>query len=234
MVDLLMVLAPIALLDSTSIIPLTIVLLVILLGGPSPLLRSAALVGGVFVTYFICGVLVFFGLQSVFDVINAYALRFWQHPKTEELIFQVLIGLVLVVFAVRIARARERSAEKEAPAAMTAGRAFLTGAALTIVGLPGAVPYLAAIDLILRGDLRTSQAIFAIVFYNVVFVLPLAVIVLAQLMVGERSKPFFEGIRRFLDRWGQRVVASLLLLLGALLAIDGVGWFLGHPLFPVS
>ncbi len=234
MVDLLLVLAPIALLDSTSIIPLTIVLLVMLLGGPSPLLRSAALLGGVFVTCVICGVLVLFGLQSVFDVINAYALRIWQHPKTEELIFQVLIGLVLVVFGVRIARARERSAENGPPAAMTAGRAFLAGAALTIVGLPGAVPYLAAIDLILRSDLRTSQAIFAIVFYNVVVVLPLAVIVLSQLMVGERSKPLIEGVRRFLDRWGQRVVVSLLLVLGALLAIDGIGWFLGHPLFPVS
>ncbi len=234
MVDLMLVLTPIALLDSTSIIPLTIVLLVILLGGPSPLLRSAALLGGIFVTNMVCGLLVLFGLQSVFDVINAYALRVWQHPKTEELIFQILIGLVLAVFGVRVARARERPAEQVAPTAMTGGRAFLAGAGLTIVGMPGAVPYLAAIDLILRSDLRTSQAFIAVVFYNIAFVLPLAVIVLSQMMLGERSRPFIEGVRRFFDRWGQRVVVSLLLLLGALLAIDGIGWFLGHPLFPVS
>jgi len=234
MVDLMLVLTPIALLDSTSIIPLTIVLLVMLLGGPSPLPRSAALLGGIFVTNAVCGLLILFGLQNVFDAINAYALRVWQDPNTEELVLQLLIGLVLVVFGVRIARARKGSTETKAPAAMTAGQALLAGAGLTIVGLPGAVPYLAAIDLILRSDLRTSQGIIAIIFYNVAFTVPLAAILLSRLVLGERSRVFLEGVRGFLDRWGQRVVVSLMLVLGALLIIDGVGWFLGHPILPVS
>ena len=78
-------LTPIALLDSTSIIPLCIVLLVILLGGPSPLVRSTALLVGIFLTYAVCGLLILFGLQSVFDALNAYALRVWQNPNSEEL-----------------------------------------------------------------------------------------------------------------------------------------------------
>ncbi len=233
MVDLILVLTPIALLDSTSIIPLAIVLLVILLGGPSPLVRSIALLAGIFTTYAVCGLLIFFGLQSVFDAINAYGLRVWQDPNTEELILQLLIGLVLVVLGVRIARARKEPAEKEAPTAMTAGGALVAGAGITIVGMPGAVPYLAAIDLILRSDLRTSQEIIVILFYNIVFVLPLAAIVLLRLVLGERSRAFLDSVRRFFDRWGQRVIVSLLLALGLVLTIDGVGWFLGHPLIPV-
>ena len=233
MVDLMLVLTPIALLDSTSIIPLAIVLLVMLLGGPSPLLRSAALLAGIFLVYAVCGLLILFGLQSVFDAVNVYALRVWQDPNTEELIFQLLIGLVLAVFGVRIARARKGTAEKETPTTMTAGRALLAGAGITIIGMPGAVPYLAAIDLILRSDLRTIQQISVVLFYNFVFLLPLAAIVLLRLMLGERSRAFLEGVRRSLDRWGQRVVASLMLVLGALLTIDGVGWFLGYPIIPV-
>ena len=233
MIDLMLVLTPIALLDSTSIIPLAIVLLVILLGGPSPLFRSAALLAGIFLTNAVSGLLILFGLQSVFDAINAYALKVWQDPNTEELILQLVIGLVLVVFGVRIARARKGPAEKEAPSTMTAGRALLAGAGLTIVGMPGAVPYLAAIDLILRSDLSTSQAVMVILFYNIVFVVPLAAIVLSRLLLGERSRALLEGVRRFLDTWGQRVVVSLMLVLGALLTIDGVGWFLGHPIIPV-
>ena len=134
MAELVLVLTPIALLDSTSIVPLCIVILVILLGGRSPLIRSTALVAGVFVTYLACGLLVLFGLQEVLDAINAYALEVWQDPNTEELILQILIGVVLVAFGLRIARAPEQQAEEEAPTEVTAGQALLAGAAMTIRG----------------------------------------------------------------------------------------------------
>ncbi len=233
MAELVLVLTPIALLDSTSIIPLCIVVLVILLGGPSPLFRSTALLAGIFVTYLVCGLLVLFGLQSVFDTINAYALKVWQDPNTEELIFQILIGFVLVVLGLRIARARKQQTEKKAPTAMTASRAFLAGAGMTIVGIPGAVPYLAAIDLILRSDQTTRQEVMVLVVYNIVFVAPLAAIVALSLVLGERSQRLLHNIRGFFDRWGQRLIVSLMLVLGALLIMDGVGWFLGTPLIPV-
>ncbi|MDJ0948604.1 MAG: GAP family protein [Alphaproteobacteria bacterium] len=233
MAELVQVLTPIALLDSTSIIPLCIVVLVILLGGPSPLFRSTALLAGIFVTYLVCGLLVLFGLQSVFDTINAYALKVWQDPNTEELIFQILIGFILVVLGLRIARARKQQTEKKAPTAMTASQAFLAGAGMTIVGLPGAVPYLAAINLILRSDLTTRQEVMVLVVYNIVFVAPLAAVVVLSLVLGERSQRLLHNIRSFFDRWGQRLIVSLMLVLGALLIMDGVGWFLGTPLIPV-
>ncbi len=233
MAELVMVLTPIALLDSTSIIPLCIVILVILLGGPSPLFRSTALLAGIIVTNLVCGLLVLFGLQSVFDAINAYALKVWQDPNTEELIFQILIGLVLCVLGLRIARARKQQTEKTAPTGMKASQAFLAGATMTIVGLPGAVPYLAAIDLILRSDQTTRQEVMVLVVYNIVFVSPLAAIVALRLVLGERSQRLLHSIRGFFDRWGQRLIVCLMLVLGALLILDGVGWFLGTPLIPV-
>ena len=233
MADLFLLLTPIALLDSTSIIPLCIVLLVVLLGGPSPLVRSMALLVGIFLTYTACGLLILYGLQSVFDALNAYALRVWQHPNSEALIFQLLIGLVLLVFGLRIARARKGRVEKQTTAAMTTGQALLAGAGMTIVGLPGAVPYLAAIDLILRSDLTPSQEIVVLVFYNIAFVAPLAAIVALRLALGERSQGSLDSVRGFFDRWGQRVIVGLMLALGVVLIVDGVGWFLGAPLIPV-
>ncbi|MDJ0684488.1 MAG: GAP family protein [Alphaproteobacteria bacterium] len=233
MAELLLVLTPIALLDSTSIIPICIVLLVLLLSGPSPLFRSTALLAGIFVTYLACGLLVLFGLQSVFDAVNAYAVRLWRDPMTEELIFQIFIGLVLVVLGLRMVRARGEQAEEKPPAAMNAGQAFLAGAGMTIVGLPGAVPYLAAIDLILRSDPATGQAVTALVVYNLTFVAPLAAIAALSLALGARSQRLLDSIRAFFDRWGQRLIVTLLLILGALLIADGAGWFLGAPLIPV-
>ncbi len=49
MIELLTILTPIGLLDSTSIIPLCIVFLVVLLTGPNPALKSFALILGIYV-----------------------------------------------------------------------------------------------------------------------------------------------------------------------------------------
>ena len=83
MVNLLVILTPIGLLDSMSMIPVCIVIVVVLLAGPSPLLRSSALIVGIFVTYAASGVLILLGLQSVFDEISAYGLRLWKNPETK-------------------------------------------------------------------------------------------------------------------------------------------------------
>lgn len=233
MVELLVILTPIGLLDSMSMIPLCIVIVVVLLAGPRPLLRSSALIVGIFVTYAASGLLIFLGLQSVFDEISAYALRLWKNPETEELIFQVLIGAVLCAFGVRIATARKSRTEKPVASDMTGVQALLAGAGLTIVGLPGAVPYFAAIDLILRTDVTLLQRMLALGYYNFVFVTPLAAIVALRLILGERGTGILDAVKRFFDSWGQRLIAALLLMLGVVLLVDGIGWFLGHPLIPV-
>ena len=233
MSELFLVLTPIALVDSTSIIPLCIVFLVMLLSGPEPLRRSLALLTGIFVTYTACGLLILFGLQQVFDALNVYAIRVWQSPRTEELLFQIAIGVVLLVLGLRIARAREREGRSPAESAMTLRAAFGAGAVMTLVGMPGAVPYLAAIDLILRSEIAAGQACAALLFYNVIFLAPLLAIVALDAILGDRSKPLLEAIKGFFDRWGRRLIIGLLLVLGLVLLMDGIGWFLGRPLLPV-
>lgn len=233
MTDLLVVLTPIGLLDSTSIIPLCIVLLVVLLAGPNPIVRSCALILGIFVAYLAFGLLVLLGLQTIIDQIDAYIDRLWTNPNLEELILQIIIGLVLCVVAWRMTAKDKKSVDKPAPSSMTAVQAFVSGAVLTIVGLPGAVPYFAAIELTMRAALTTAEEIMAIVFYNVVFVLPIAAIVVLRVILGHRSQRLLDGIKRFFDSWGQRVIVALLVILGVILILDGIGWLIGYPLIPV-
>ena len=233
MVELLVILTPIGLLDSISMIPICIVIMVVLLAEPKPLVRPSALIVGIFVTYVASGLLILLGLQIVFDEISAYTLRLWKNPEAEELILQVLIGAVLCAFGVRIATARKRRTEKPAASDMTGIQALLAGAGLTIVGLPGAVPYFAAIDLILRTDVTLLQQMLALGYYNYVFVTPLVAIVALRLILGERSTGTLDAVKKFFDTWGQRLIVALLLILGVVLVLDGIGWFLGHPLIPV-
>jgi hypothetical protein len=116
---------------------------------------------------------------------------------------------------------------------MTAPQAWLAGASLTIAGLPGAVPYLAAVDILLRTELSLAQSMLLIALYSFVFVVPLAAIVGIRLAIGARADPLIDAVRCFLDRWGPKLIVGLMVALGSLLVIDGIGWFFSHPLIPV-
>lgn len=233
MAALFLLLTPIGFLDSTSIIPLCIVPIIALLAGPRPLLGASALVFGVFAVYLACGLLVLFGLQSAFDAIDAYVIRLWKDPSTEELIFQIVLGLVACAFGFRLVAKRERGTGATPSGAMTPAQAWLAGAGLTIVGLPGAVPYFAAIDLVLRAELALGSQLTALIFYNAVFVAPLFAIVALRLVLGGRGDRVLDAVKRFFDTWGHRVIVALLFILGVVLVADGIGWFLGRPLIPV-
>ena len=233
MLDLLVVLTQIGLLDSASMIPVSIVTLAMLLGGPSPVVRSTALLLGVFTTYLVSGLLVLLGLQKIFDQISAYTLRVWENPKTEELVFQIAIGFVLCALASRIATGRKRRSEKSVKSGMTTGQAAVSGAVIVVTGLPGALPYFAAIDLILRSDVSLWQQTLALGYYNIVFISPLVAVMALVLLAGDRGKVFLDKIMRFIDAWGKTIVVALLLTLGIVLIADGAGWLLGHPLLPV-
>jgi hypothetical protein len=95
------------------------------------------------------------------------------------------------------------------------------------------VPYLAAVDILLRTDLPLVQSIVLIALYSFVFVAPLAAIVAVRLAIGARADPPIDAIRSFLERWGLKLIVGLIAALGSVLVIDGIGWFYGHPLIPV-
>lgn len=233
MLELLTILTPIAVLDSVSIVPLCIVVMVVLLAGPRPVVRSLSFIFAIFVVYLACGMLVLLGLESALHELRAYTVRLWQSPETEELILQIVIGIVLCAVGLRMAFRGRKVAAKRVTGGMTTAQAFAAGAGLTIVGLPGAVPYLAAIELVLREHLGLKREIVALAYYNAVFVAPLGALVVLHLALGERGRGALEQTRRLLDTWGQRVLVVLLVALGLLLIADGIGWFLGYPLIPV-
>lgn len=70
-------------------------------------------------------------------------------------------------------------------------------------------------------------------FYNALFILPLFSAILVRVVLGERSVPMLNRINDIVTRVGRRVLIVALVIAGAVLIIDGVGWFLGHPLLPV-
>jgi cytochrome c biogenesis protein CcdA len=118
-------------------------------------------------------------------------------------------------------------------ASVTPVQAFVAAVGLTIVGMPGAVPFLGAIGQVLKADLSPVNTITALIFYNVIFVLPLVVFVLIRQMFSQHAGPLIAAVGRIAEVWGKRIITVLLIILGLLMIIDGIGWFLGHSLIPV-
>jgi cytochrome c biogenesis protein CcdA len=232
-ISLLLVIAPIALVDSTSITPLCIVPLIMLLSKEQPIFRASAFLFGIFTAYLVGSLLVLFGLQQVFAQINEVVSEKLKNPDTLFLVVQIAIGACMLAFGTRMANARERKQDRRPTESVSAAQAFTGGAVLTIVGLPGALPLFAAIDQILRADPPLHNKIVAMFFYNAVFVLPLFSAVLLRIVLGERSVPMLNRINDIVTRAGRRVLIVALVIAGVVLILDGIGWFMGHPLLPV-
>jgi cytochrome c biogenesis protein CcdA len=234
MTALLTTLASIALLDSLTMVPICIIPIAILMGGAWPLLGVAAFIGGIAITYYLFGLLAALGLDQVLEPLNAYLLRLWHQPNTTELIIQILLGLAALAFAARILDARKKAAERPLDAPVSPVQAFAFGAGLVLLGIPGAVPYFAAINEMLRADLTTTGFALALLFYGAVFVLPLLAIVGLRLLLGASAQSWLDGLQGLIDRWGRRLLIALLVVFGLIMVVDAIGWFAGHPLIPVG
>lgn len=236
MLELLTILAPIALIDSTSVIPLALVTLINLLAGKRPYLTSSAFLTGLFVSYLAMALGFLFGLSAVLGRLNVWASHRWNHPEPVDFAVEILLGLVLLFFGLKITEKRqEKSGGRELKVGVTPAAAFGFGVMVNVLGFPGAVPYFAAADRIVQANLPTFDAFLAVVFYVVVFVLPLATIVILRVLLGARMDGVMLAIKGFFDTWGKRLILVLLILLGIFLVVDGVFYFMrGEPVVPIG
>ena len=67
---------------------------------------------------------------------------------------------------------------------------------------------------ILRADLGPAGTAFALLFYNVVFLLPLAALLVVRLVLPARSEAIFRRVAALAERWGRPLSAVVLASLG--------------------
>ena len=234
MFSLALVLLAIALVDSTSMIPIGIFPLAAILGGRRPVIGALSFVSGIFLVYSLSGVLLLLGFDLIFEMIGPSISRWWNQPNSAELGLQINVGILLLVYARKQYQRPKISAPSSSPEPVSLVGAFTLGSSLTVVGIPGAVPYFGAIEQILRADLNPMASMGALIFYNIVFVLPFFVLVLIRTFVPNKSESIFRSISLLVTRWGKPVIVSLFIILGLVLIADSIGWFFGYPLLPVS
>ncbi len=234
MLTLLLVLFFLGLLDSLSNVPIGIVPLVAILGGRKPILGAVAFLAGMFGIYTVTGFVILLGLDLLTEALGPTLERIWNQPDPGELLVQLVIGGSLLVVAWKIASRPPAAGGTVGDAAIPPVRAFTLGVLLTVVGLPGAIPYVGAVDQILRADVGLAVAGIALLFYNLVFILPLASLLVIRLIFPAQSDAVSRRVNSLAARWGRHLMVASLLLIGGVLIADGIGWFFGHPLLPVD
>ncbi|MBD1868064.1 GAP family protein [Cyanobacteria bacterium FACHB-471] len=221
MPSLLAYLVAIAALDSLN--PTTTAVQMYLLSTPNPAPRSVSFIAGVFITYWTAGLVVAFGASRL--TINLPGL-----PPSLMYTLQLIIGIVLLLVGWNLRNAADSQKAKR-PAQLTIAQTFLFGSAATLWDFPTALPYLAAIERIVRSqfDLLTTMSILAI--YNAIFVFPLIALLGLFIGLGEHSLNLIQAINRSVQKWGHKILRFLLIGLGILLIVDCIAFALGRPFF---
>jgi cytochrome c biogenesis protein CcdA len=232
--SLLLVLTSIALLDSTSMISISIVPIALILAGHKPFASACGFLLGILLAYFASGLLFMYGLDALLERIEPGLMRWWENPSAAQLLAQFILGIVMLGLARKITRSEGKPKQNDIQPSLSPSAWFSFGLALTLGGMPGAIPYLGAVDQIIRAQVSTGTGIAALAFYNLVFIVPLVLIFLVPRLFPKQSAAFFAKLSAFFETYGSTAIAIVLALLGLVFAIDAVSFYFGYPLLPVG
>lgn len=188
-----------------------------LASGDRPLGALSQFTLGVFGVYFLGGALIVFGPGQVL-------LSLIPHPShTVAYVAEVVAGVVMVVVGVWLWMRRDSLSEHEIPTPKEKGKSsLLLGTTITVVELPTAFPYFAAIAAIVGSGYSPLHRLLLLVLYNVCFVVPLLLIMAIVWRAGDRADVVLSSVKSFLERRWPLLLAGLALAAGAFVTVLGV------------
>lgn len=221
MLSLFAIIIPIALLDSLN--PVTIAVHVYLLGTPEPRTRTLTFIAGIFLAYFGGGLILSLGLNSILAYFANLPDAVWHSA-------QAVIALALFGFAVYLWRGTNDGGEPNKPASLHPTGTFWLGFAVTLSDLPTAIPYIAALERILQAKLSLGWLLGAVAFYNLIYILPLLILLGLYFVLGTRGVATLQAINVFIRKWSPPVLAVLCFITGLVLLADCIAFVFGQTL----
>jgi hypothetical protein len=207
---------------AVSVSPVQIIAVILLLVGPRPRANATA-----FVTGFLLGVGVVLGLLTALAATRD--LSGGSEGSTVAAAVRIVIGLLLLVAAVRKLRARPAHGEPvEVPAWMDGIESFQPPRAAMAGTLIGAVnPKILAMSLgaavtIAGASLPAGEQAAAMAVYLLVSVIGVSAPLLVVLLTGDRSEGILEAWKAWLTRNGSVVMAVLFGVFGVVFISQGI------------
>jgi cytochrome c biogenesis protein CcdA len=205
-----------------SINPVTILVAVYLGSGPDPVRRLGGFIAGVFTVYLVGGLALMLGPAELLRG----ALAGVEVPGADAA--ALVAGAALMILAVGVWRRRHRLARVRLPDALTRpGSALALGALVTVLDLPTAFPYFGAIAVIVGADVPTVAQVLLLGMFNVLYVLPLVLVLVAHLAFGARCHASLSRVRVAVERIAAPLLAAGAGAVGVALVARGADGVLG-------
>lgn len=165
------------------------------------------------------------GVIAAFVLGNAAAADTPNSPKTWVAVLDVIIGLLLLVWVVRVLRrpadpARVASAVDKMGKVASSPAVAVIGAGAALAN-PGAfIPI--ALKNISELNPSATQYVVDWLFFTIVSLLPLSLALLMLLVARERAQRLLGSVRRWLERNARTIAAAIVVLLAASLLRNGI------------
>jgi hypothetical protein len=202
-----------ALLDSVNPSAIVVTLYLLSTARTRVLFQVLVYVGAIFLTYSLLGVMLVLGigvlLPSLGGVLRSLA----------GLVVQGLIGLGLLVYSLTATVKPLSSPVASRPSANTYAALALLGVSVTALELPTAIPYFAAIALIVEAELPARTWVLLLGIYNAIFVLPPIALLIGHLALQKRLAEPYAALRQRLSSGAQETLLWVLGLVGGWLFV---------------
>ena len=174
---------------------------------------------GIFIVNLIGGALIALGPGQLL-------LALLPHPSpAAKHVTEVVVGAAIIVAAATLWSKRRYLGSRSLPGLnRRSGPGFVLGAGISLVELPTAFPYFAAIATIVASGRAVPQQVALLVLFNLTFILPLLGILLVVVVFGRRADRILESASDWLQREWPVLLAALGLVVGtAILAVGAIG-----------
>lgn len=200
-----------------SLNPTTIAPALYLASGEHARRQVAEFTLGVFAVYLLGGLAVALGPG---ELVLAIVPRPGRHLSY---LLETVAGGAMLAAAAFLWGYRHRLAQAEPPRIRSGSRSSAwLGAAITVVELPTAFPYFAAIFTVVGANLSVMRIVILLVIFNVCFIAPLLGVIATLTFAGPNAQRVLARRREWLEARWPMVLAGLALLAGLIVVLLGV------------
>jgi hypothetical protein len=205
-----------AVLDSINPSAIVVTLWLLSNAGARALAQVVLYVATIFATYSLLGAAMVLGIGALAPSLGSL-LR-----GVPGLVVESLVGLALLVYSLTAPEKPPASPSSPRPSARTYAALVLLGASVTAMELPTAVPYFAAVALIVEAALPIHVWVPLLGVYNVIFVLPPLALLAGHLLFQQRLAGPYASLGQRLERGARGAMLWVAGLVGGLLFVTGV------------
>ena len=184
-------------------------------------------IGGIFITYFIGGMIIFTGIDIVLKKLFSN-INFSQMPFP---LIGLLLGILLLIYVIMKISNHNSSKKNTTEFSVHPRALFLIGSIGTLFDLPTAIPYFAILAKATQMNLTILQLLPILIMYCIIYISPMLIIQLLYSLFKEKIIPLLDKIKNWFDKLSNILLIIFSILIAGFLIADGLFSLTGRSLW---